>query len=207
MGRTSKKPQFNSQEAEEDYPDDNGTRHTSEFEQKYIESLINRKPRMSWEDFKEKHKEQLSDRLGSGIEKEQADYRRLLDEERNRKLSKGMNNKHLTGKSKKDKKSKKEKKDKKEKKREKKRLKREKKEQKKKAEASRGSEADSGAKKRKRDASTSSDSSSDSSSSSSSSDSDDDGQRKKKKKEEKRKESGPVRLSDFHSGRYDSNSD
>ncbi|EKX49221.1 hypothetical protein GUITHDRAFT_136365 [Guillardia theta CCMP2712] len=119
MGRTSKKPQFNSQEAEEDYP----VRHTSEFEQKYIESLINRKPRMSWEDFKEKHKEQLSDRLGSGIEKEQADYRRLLDEERNRK----------------DKKSKKEKKDKKEKKREKKRLKREKKEQKKKAEASRHS--------------------------------------------------------------------
>ena len=41
---------------------------------------------MSWEDFKEKHKEQLSDRLGSGIEKEQADYRRLLDEERNRKV-------------------------------------------------------------------------------------------------------------------------
>mmetsp|Transcript_8290 Transcript_8290/g.18862 ORF Transcript_8290/g.18862 Transcript_8290/m.18862 type:complete len:204 (-) Transcript_8290:96-707(-) len=203
MGRTSKKPQFNSQDADEDYPEDNGTRHTSEFEQKYIESLINQKPRMSWEDFKEKHKEQLQDRLGSGIEKEQADYRRLLDEERNRKLSKGTNNKHLSGKSKKDKKSKKEKK---EKKKEKKRLKREKKEKKKKAKSERGMEGEDGNKKRKRDSTSSSSDSSSSSSSSSSSDSDV-AEKKRKRKEEKQKDSGPVRLSDFHSGRYDSNSD
>lgn len=37
---------------------------------------------MSWEEYKEKHKDQLSDKMGMGIEREQAEYRKQLDEER-----------------------------------------------------------------------------------------------------------------------------
>jgi hypothetical protein len=36
--------------------------------------------------YKEKHKEQLGDRLGAGAEREQAEYRKMLDAERNRKV-------------------------------------------------------------------------------------------------------------------------
>ena len=36
--------------------------------------------------YKEKHKEQLSDRLGAGTERDQLEYRKMLDEERNRKV-------------------------------------------------------------------------------------------------------------------------
>ena len=41
---------------------------------------------MTWEEYKEKHKDQLNERLGMG-DKEQANYRRMLDEERNKKVN------------------------------------------------------------------------------------------------------------------------
>ncbi len=44
------------------------------------------KPRLSWEEYKEKHKSKFEDRLG-GVQKQQADYRRLLDEERRQKVA------------------------------------------------------------------------------------------------------------------------
>ena len=46
-----------------------------------------RPERMTWEEYKEKHKGQLGDRLGAGVEREQLEYRKMLDEERNRKVS------------------------------------------------------------------------------------------------------------------------
>lgn len=34
--------------------------------------LLEQKPRMSWEEYKEKHKDQLQDKMGMGVEREQA---------------------------------------------------------------------------------------------------------------------------------------
>eukprot|EP00282_Hemiselmis_andersenii_P022657 CAMPEP_0172002814 /NCGR_PEP_ID=MMETSP1041-20130122/3606_1 /TAXON_ID=464988 /ORGANISM="Hemiselmis andersenii, Strain CCMP439" /LENGTH=130 /DNA_ID=CAMNT_0012656551 /DNA_START=63 /DNA_END=452 /DNA_ORIENTATION=- len=70
-------------------------KHSAEFEQKQIEMLLAPSNRMSWEEYKEKHKEQLEDRLGAGVERDQAAYRKMLDAERNAKLARGKNNKHL----------------------------------------------------------------------------------------------------------------
>ncbi len=42
--------------------------------------------RMTWEEFKEKHKEQLQDRMGDRVEKESKEYREMLDEERRTKV-------------------------------------------------------------------------------------------------------------------------
>jgi hypothetical protein len=60
-------------------------KRSSEFEQKQLELLHVPQPRMTWEEYKEKHKDQLNERLGMG-DKEQATYRRMLDEERNKKV-------------------------------------------------------------------------------------------------------------------------
>jgi hypothetical protein len=61
--------------------------HNPALDQAYIQSLLNRPDRMTWDEYKEKHKEQLSDRLGAGVEREQAEYRKMLDQERNRKVA------------------------------------------------------------------------------------------------------------------------
>ncbi len=61
-------------------------KRSSEFEQKQLELLHVPQPRISWEDYKEKHKDQLNERMGMG-EKEQANYRRMLDDERKQKVS------------------------------------------------------------------------------------------------------------------------
>jgi hypothetical protein len=53
-------------------------KRSSEFEQKRAERLQVPQP---WEDYKEKHKDQLNERMGMG-EKEQANYKRMLDDER-----------------------------------------------------------------------------------------------------------------------------
>jgi hypothetical protein len=60
----------------------------AEYEEiKHLEYLLKPiKPRLSWEEYKEKHKKQFEDRLGTGIQKEQADYRRMLDDERKLKV-------------------------------------------------------------------------------------------------------------------------
>ena len=52
----------------------------------YIQALINRPERLTWEEYKEKHKDQLNDRLGAGVEREQLEYRKMLDAERNSKV-------------------------------------------------------------------------------------------------------------------------
>mmetsp|Transcript_89656 Transcript_89656/g.131220 ORF Transcript_89656/g.131220 Transcript_89656/m.131220 type:complete len:85 (-) Transcript_89656:295-549(-) len=46
------------------------------LDQAYIQSLLNRPERMSWDEYKEKHKDQLSDRLGAGMERESLEYRK-----------------------------------------------------------------------------------------------------------------------------------
>ncbi len=61
-------------------------KRSSEFEQKQLELLQVPQPRISWEEYKEKHKDQLNERMGMG-EKEQANYRRMLDDERKRKVN------------------------------------------------------------------------------------------------------------------------
>ncbi|KAJ1476366.1 hypothetical protein T484DRAFT_3108635 [Baffinella frigidus] len=100
-------------------PDEGGMKHSAHFEAEEIRILLEQKPRMSWEEYKEKHKDQLSDKMGMGIEREQAEYRKQLDEERELRLARGVN-KGKDGKdgkgAKKDKKDKKDKSDKKEKK-------------------------------------------------------------------------------------------
>ena len=56
-------------------------------EQKHLEYLLQPiKPRLTWEEYREKHKKQFEDRLGAGVQREQADYRRMLDEERKLKV-------------------------------------------------------------------------------------------------------------------------
>ena len=60
-------------------------KRSSEFEQKQLEMLHVPQPRMTWEEYKEKHKDQLNERMGMG-DKEQASYRRMLDEERKRRV-------------------------------------------------------------------------------------------------------------------------
>ncbi len=62
-------------------------KRSSEFEQKQLELLQVPQPRISWEEYKEKHKDQLNERMGMG-EKEQANYRRMLDDERKKKVNK-----------------------------------------------------------------------------------------------------------------------
>jgi len=57
------------------------------LDQAYIQSLLNRPERMSWDEYKEKHKDQLSDRLGAGMERESLEYRKKLDQERNSKVT------------------------------------------------------------------------------------------------------------------------
>mmetsp|Transcript_11773 Transcript_11773/g.26428 ORF Transcript_11773/g.26428 Transcript_11773/m.26428 type:complete len:203 (+) Transcript_11773:70-678(+) len=180
-------------------PDEGGMKHSAHFEAEEIRILLEQKPRMSWEEYKEKHKDQLSDKMGMGIEREQAEYRKQLDEERELRLARGVN-KGKDGKdgkgAKKDKKDKKDKSDKKEKKKFKKEKKKLKKEAKKARKSEGGGEEGEAGKKRSRD-----------DSSSSSSDSDDEPEKEKKKKKEKKEsgseEEGPVRLSDFHKGHYD----
>lgn len=51
--------------------------------------LLNRPERLSWDEYREKHKEQLGDRLGAGVEREQQEYRKMLDAERSRKVGAG----------------------------------------------------------------------------------------------------------------------
>jgi hypothetical protein len=41
---------------------------------------------LSWDEYKEKHKEQLGDRLGAGVERETQEFRKMLDAERNKKV-------------------------------------------------------------------------------------------------------------------------
>jgi hypothetical protein len=56
-------------------------------ERKHLEYLLQPiKPRLTWEEYREKHKKQFEDRLGHGVQREQADYRRMLDEERKLKV-------------------------------------------------------------------------------------------------------------------------
>jgi hypothetical protein len=59
--------------------------------QKHIEMLLAPSTRLSWEEFKEKHKDALEDRMGKGIEKETRQHREMLDEERRDKLARGVN--------------------------------------------------------------------------------------------------------------------
>ena len=89
MGRSSNKPprfQSGGGGGDDDRQDDGAFKHSAEYEAKQIELLLNQKPRISWEEYKEKHKDQLEDKMGMGVEREQADYRRKLDEERNKKV-------------------------------------------------------------------------------------------------------------------------
>lgn len=87
MGRSSNKaPRFPSGGGDDAPSQDDGFKHSAEYEAKQIEMLLNQKPRMSWEEYKEKHKEQLEDKMGAGVEREQANYRKMLDEERNKKV-------------------------------------------------------------------------------------------------------------------------
>ncbi len=61
-------------------------------EQKHLEYLLQPiKPRLTWEEYREKHKKQFEDRLGAGVQREQADYRRMLDEERKLKVPADFN--------------------------------------------------------------------------------------------------------------------
>ena len=88
MGRSSnKQPRFPTGGDDLGPVQDDGFKHSAEYEAKQIEILLNQKPRMSWEEYKEKHKEQLEDKMGAGVEREQANYRRMLDEERNKKVA------------------------------------------------------------------------------------------------------------------------
>mmetsp|Transcript_35066 Transcript_35066/g.86236 ORF Transcript_35066/g.86236 Transcript_35066/m.86236 type:complete len:186 (-) Transcript_35066:274-831(-) len=184
MGRSSNKtPRFPAPSDPTDRDDgDKGVLHSSEFEQKQIEMLLAPSNRLTWEEYKEKHKSQLEDRMGAGVEAESREYRKQLDAERNAKLSRGHNHKNLSE----EEKEKEKKRLKKEKKKEKKAKKKEKKERKKEK------------KKRKRGSD---------SSSSSSSDSEDDDRKEKKKKSRSEKSPSPesfgVRLSDFHAGKFD----
>jgi hypothetical protein len=66
-------------------------KRSSEFEQKQLELLHVAQPRMTWEEYKEKHKDQLNERMGMG-EKEQANYRRMLDDERKQKVNSILSN-------------------------------------------------------------------------------------------------------------------
>jgi hypothetical protein len=81
--------------------------------QRHINRLLEPSKRLSWEEFKEKHKDQLEDRMGQGIERETKKHREMLDEERRNKLARGVNHER-DGAGKKGKKDKKSKKDKKE---------------------------------------------------------------------------------------------
>ena len=60
-------------------------------QQRHIETLLQPAARLTWEEFKEKHRGQLEDRLGSGLERESLRHREMLDGERHRKLSRGVN--------------------------------------------------------------------------------------------------------------------
>ena len=62
-------------------------------QQRHIETLLQPAARLTWEEFKEKHRGQLEDRLGSGLERESLRHREMLDGERHRKLSRGVNRK------------------------------------------------------------------------------------------------------------------
>ncbi len=99
MGRSSnKQPRFQSGGGggDDDRQDEGAFKHSAEYEAKQIELLLNQKPRISWEEYKEKHKDQLEDKMGLGVEREQADYRRKLDEERNKKVS-GIKKRYSSG--------------------------------------------------------------------------------------------------------------
>ena len=65
-------------------------KRTAEYEErKHLEYLLQPiKPRLTWDEYREKHKKQFEDRLGNGVQREQADYRRMLDEERKLKANK-----------------------------------------------------------------------------------------------------------------------
>lgn len=78
--------------------------------QAHINRLLEPSKRLSWEEFKEKHKNQLEDRMGHGIERETKQHREMLDEERRNKLARGVNHERealLNRKGKKEKKGKK----------------------------------------------------------------------------------------------------
>eukprot|EP00277_Geminigera_cryophila_P015449 CAMPEP_0179457068 /NCGR_PEP_ID=MMETSP0799-20121207/40936_1 /TAXON_ID=46947 /ORGANISM="Geminigera cryophila, Strain CCMP2564" /LENGTH=102 /DNA_ID=CAMNT_0021257585 /DNA_START=36 /DNA_END=341 /DNA_ORIENTATION=- len=62
-----------------------------EILQRHIELLMMPSQRLSWEEFREKHKDQLEDRMGKGIEKETKKHRTTLDDERRSKLARGVN--------------------------------------------------------------------------------------------------------------------
>lgn len=66
MGRSSNKtPRFNAGGEEDlDLKQDAGVSHSSEFEQRQIEILMQPTNRLTWEEYKEKHKSQLEDRMG-----------------------------------------------------------------------------------------------------------------------------------------------
>lgn len=48
--------------------------------------LMKPSERMTWEEYREKHKEKL-DRMGDGVERESKKHREMLDEERRLKVS------------------------------------------------------------------------------------------------------------------------
>ena len=50
-----------------------------------IRLLLEQPARLSWEEYREKHKNQLSDKMGGG-DAEQAEYRKQLDEERENRV-------------------------------------------------------------------------------------------------------------------------
>ena len=88
MGRSSNKPTrfTGGGGTSAPAPEEASIKRSVEYEQKQLEMLLNQKPRPTWEEYKERHKDQLEDRMGMGVEREQLAYRRMLDAERNSKV-------------------------------------------------------------------------------------------------------------------------
>lgn len=95
--------------------------HSKEFEQQYLDDLMNPKDRLTWDEFKEQQKQKglLEGAAAAADEEAQRKFRAELDEARAARLSKpkdqdkGGKRKHKSKKHKKDKKDGKDKKDKK----------------------------------------------------------------------------------------------
>eukprot|EP00658_Telonema_sp_P-2_P061782 TRINITY_DN5044_c0_g2_i2.p3 TRINITY_DN5044_c0_g2~~TRINITY_DN5044_c0_g2_i2.p3 ORF type:complete len:164 (+),score=68.89 TRINITY_DN5044_c0_g2_i2:100-591(+) len=98
-----------------------------------LESELN-KERLTWDDYKKKHKDALNDVLADGEERKMIAYRKELDAAREAQLSRGTNHK----------------KGKKEKKEKKKDKKKEKKKDKKREKKDKGEDSEEGSKKRKK---------------------------------------------------------